>query len=123
MNKPRVIKDYHKLSEEVIEQIKLVFPMGFTKHLITFTNRDGEKRQGLPFETEDYYYLIRMSTAKAEAIIEDDDDYDKSGNLKESVKTKYEDKYEDENFLNDLNSNEDNDLEVNGGKTKDLELI
>lgn len=123
MNKPRVIKDYHKLSEEVIEQIKLVFPMGFTKHLITFTNRDGEKRQGLPFETEDYYYLIRMSTAKAEAIIEDDDDYDKSGNLKESVKTKYEDKYEDENYLNDLNSNEDNDLEVNGGKTKDLELI
>ena len=123
MNKPRVIKDYHKLSEEVIEQIKLVFPMGFTKHLITFTNRDGEKRLGLPFETEDYYYLIRMSTAKAEAIIEDDDDYDKSGNLKESVKTKYEDKYEDENYLNDLNSNEDNDLEVNGGKTKDLELI
>ena len=30
--------------------------------------------------------------------------------IKEKVKSKYEDKYEDEDFLNDLNSNEDNDL-------------
>ena len=112
MNKPRVIKDYDKLSEEVIEQIKLVYPMGYTKYLVTFTNKDGEKRKGLPFETEAYYYLIRMSEARAEAIIEGDDDYNAEGNLKKSVKTKYEDKYEDEDFLNDLNSNEDNDLGV-----------
>jgi len=112
MDKPRIIKDYHKLSEEVIEQIKLVFPMGFSKHLVIFKNREGEIRKGLPFETEDYYYLIRMSEAKAEAIIEDDDDYDSDGNLKKSVKTKYEDKYEDEDFLNELNSNEDNDLGI-----------
>ena len=112
MNKPRVIKDYDKLPEEVTQQIKLVFPMGYTRHLVTFKNKDGEIRKGLPFETEDYYYLIRMSTARAEAIIEGDDDYDAKGNLKKSVKTKYEDKYEDEDFLNDLNSNEDNDLGV-----------
>ncbi|MDG1718045.1 MAG: hypothetical protein P8H42_10475 [Saprospiraceae bacterium] len=114
MSKPKVIKNYEKLTEEVKEQIKLVYPMGYTSHLVTFTNREGEKKKGLPFETEDYYYLIRMSEAKAEAIIEDDDDYDDDGNLKKSAKTKYEDKHEDEDFLNVLNSNSDNDLGIDG---------
>ena len=110
MAKPIVIKDYDKLTADVVEQIKLVYPMGFTSHLISFTNRHGEKRKGLPFETEEYYYLIRMSEAKAKAIIEDDDDYDDDGNLKKSAKIKYEDKHDDEDFLNELNSNSDNDL-------------
>lgn len=110
MNKPRVVKDYEKLPEEVVEQIKLVYPMGFSRHLVTFTNKDGLKKKGLPFETEDYYYLIRMTEEKAHAIIEDDDDYDEDGVLKLDVKSEYEEKYEDEDFLNELNSNEDNDL-------------
>ena len=110
MSKPRIIKDYEKLSEDVLEQIKLVYPMGFTKHLVSFTNKDGEKKKGLPFETEDYVYLVRMNEAKAEAIIEEDDDYDDDGVLKTNVKEAYEEKHEDEDFLNELNSNEDNDL-------------
>lgn len=110
MNKPRVIKDYEKLPEEVVEQIKLVYPLGFTRHLISFMNKDGEKKKGLPFETEDFYFLIRMTEAKAEAIIENDEDYDENGVLKKNVMQKYEDKYEDEDFLNDLNDNEDNNL-------------
>lgn len=110
MSKPKVIKDYEKLSEDVIEQIKLVYPMGYHRHLVDFTNRDGEKRKGLPFETEDYYYLIRMSVAEAKGIVADDDDYDDDGMLKASIKSEYEDKHEDEDFLNELNSNEDNDL-------------
>jgi hypothetical protein len=110
MSKPRVIKDYEKLPEEVVEQIKLVYPLGFSQHLISFQNREGEKKMGLPFETEDYYYLVRMTTAKARDIIENDDDYDDDGMLKQGVKKEYEDKYEDLDFLDDLNSNDDNDL-------------
>jgi hypothetical protein len=110
MSKPKIIKDYEKLPEEVVEQIKLVYPLGFSQHLISFYNKDGEKKMGLPFETEDYYYLVRMTTAKARDIIENDDDYDDDGMLKKSVKRQYEDKYEDLDFLDDLNSNDDNDL-------------
>lgn len=117
MSKPKVIKDYEKLPPEVIEQIKLVYPRGFTRHLISFTNRDGERKMGLPFETEEYYYLIRMTPVKAENIIEEDDDYDDDGNLKAKVKARYEDKYDDLDFLDDLNSNDDNDL----GGDDDLE--
>ena len=110
MSKPRLIKNYESLTEEVQEQIKLVYPIGFSKHLITFKNREGQIQKGLPFETEDFIYLIRMTEAKADAIIEGDDDYDENGRLKKNVKAEYEDKYEDDDFLNDLNDNEDNDL-------------
>ena len=110
MSKPRVVKDYEKLSEEIVEQIKLVYPKGFRKFLVTFKNKEGLIKKGLPFETEDYYYLIRMTEEKARAIIEDDDDYDEDGHLKEEVKSEYEEKYEDEDYLNELNSNVDNDL-------------
>ena len=122
MSKPRVIKDYEKLSEDVLEQIKLVYPMGFTKHLVTFTTKDGEKKKGLPFETDEYYYLIRMNEAKAVAIIEEDDDYDDDGILKTSVKEAYEVKHEDEDFLNELNSNEDNDLGDDDDDDVDIEV-
>lgn len=110
MSKPRVIKSFEKLTDDVREQIKLVYPMGFRSHLITFTNKDGVIQKGLPFETDDFYYLIRMTEAKAKSIVEEDDDFDSMGNLKQSVKSKYEDKHEDVDFLNEFNSNEDNDL-------------
>ena len=109
MNKPRIVKDYDTLSEAVKEQIKLVYPKGFTQHLISFYNKDGEKKMGLPFETEEVYYLVRMTLVKAEAIIEDDDDYNDDGILRTSVKEKYENKYDDLDYLN-INSNEDNDF-------------
>ena len=108
--KLRVIKDYNKLTEVEIEQIKLVYPLGFRKHLVEFKGIDGVRRKGLPIETEDKYYLIRMTEEKAIYIIDQDDDYDKDGKLKDKVKDELEEKHDDEDFLNDYNSNADNDL-------------
>lgn len=118
MNKPRVVKDYEKLAEEVKEQIKLIYPRGFSGHLVSFTNKDGEKKMGLPFETEDYYYLIRMTAVKATQIIEDDDDFDKDGILKETALSDYSEKYEDEDVLA-LNANDDNDFDIVDLDTED----
>lgn len=95
-NKPRVIKDYEKLSEEMQEQIKLAYPFGFSDHLIGFYNKDGLRVSALPFETEDRIYLVRMSVAKAQKIVNDDDDYDDLGVLKDDVREEYEDKYDDQ---------------------------
>ena len=110
MQKPKVIKDYERLPTELLEQIKLVYPKGFRRHLVEFKGLDGQKRKGLPFETEDKYYLIRMSVEKAVAVIADDEDYDKEGNLKAKIHARLADKYEDEDHLDEFNSNEDNDL-------------
>jgi hypothetical protein len=100
-NKPRVIKDYEKLNPEIQEQIKLVYPYGFSHHLISFTNKEGKHVSALPFETDEKYYLIRMTVREAEILIEQDDDYDFDGSLKESVKEDYENKYADLEYLTD----------------------
>ena len=98
-SKPRVIKDYDKLDPEIQEKIKLEYPTGYSENLIYFNNKDGKRVSALPFETEDKYYLVRMTIFEAEKIIEDDDDYDSTGSLKDSAKEEYESKYADDEFL------------------------
>jgi hypothetical protein len=107
MDKPRVVKDFEKLDVAIQEQIKLAYPLGFERKLIKFTNQEGKLVSALPFETEERYYLIRMTLQEAIDIIEEDDDYDDDGNLKDKVKEEYEDKYDDLDMDDDL----DDDLE------------
>ena len=102
MDKPRVIKDYEKLDLPIQEQIKLHYPRGFEKNLVKFQNKEGKMVSALPFETEDKYYLIRMTVSEAIEIIEDDDDYDDFGLLKDEVKVELEEKHDaDDDDLDD----------------------
>lgn len=117
--KPRVIKDYDKLDADIQEQIKLEYPYGFSDHLITFTNRDGLLVSALPFETEDKYYMVRMTVNEAIKIIEDDDDFDDEGTLKAGIKEEYESKYNDEDVPEDIA----NDLEVEMGSSDEYDDI
>lgn len=63
--------------------------------MILFKNQHNKLISALPFETEDRYYLIRMTRAEALEIIKDDDDFDSDGVLKDDVKEELELKYED----------------------------
>lgn len=82
MAKPRVIKDYEKLPKEIQQQVKKTYPFGFEKELILFKNIKNKYVSALPFEGEEFYYLIRMTKQKAQQIINDDIDYDDDGVLK-----------------------------------------
>lgn len=108
-NKPRVIKDYNKLDKALQEQIKLVYADGFAENLIHFFDKKGMKVTALPFETEDKYYMLRMTETEAIDIVEDDDDYDNDGFLKEHIKQDYEDKYADLDHVADQIPDEDDD--------------
>jgi DNA-directed RNA polymerase subunit delta len=76
LSKKRVVKDYEKLTVDIINQIKLTYPDGFVENLIKYDNAQGKRVSALPFETEDMYYLIRMTADEAEQIIEEDGDYE-----------------------------------------------
>jgi hypothetical protein len=108
MSKPRVVKDYEKLDESVKQQIKLKYPSGFEGNLVQFQNKEGKTVSALPFETDDVYYLIRMTVLEAQSIIEDDDDYDDEGFLKDEVREEYEDKFDD---LEDDTDESDDDMD------------
>lgn len=93
INKPKIIKDYNKLDKEIQEQIKLVYSDGFADNLIHFFDKNGIKVTVLPFETEEKYYMLRMTENEAIQIVDEDDDYDDDGFLKDEVKQDYEGKY------------------------------
>ena len=123
-SKPRVIKDFDKLDEITQEQIKLAFPYGFHEELIHFNDREGKRVSALPFETDEKYYLVRMTKAEARAIIEDDDDFDDEGMLKEEVKGDYEAKFADVNHMAEFISDEsveDDDSEKSDSEDSDDE--
>jgi len=108
INKLRVIQDYEKLSNEIKEQIKLVYPEGYSQYLIEFKNKNGETICALHFETDEKIYMIRMSSKKAKQIIQEDSDYDDDGILKEHIKEKYEDEYSDIDYLTENENYEEN---------------
>ena len=106
VSKPRVVKDYESLTTEILEQLRLSFPYGFDKYLITFKNKDNKFVSALPFETEDRYYLILMTRSEAVNIILEDDAYDDDGHLKDEIKEELEEKYDDDDDI-DMSDIED----------------
>lgn len=94
MDKPRVLKAFENLDTEIQEQIKLSYPNGFKDYLIKFKNKDGDTLSGLPFETEDRYYLVKMTFEEAVEMIEEDEDYGEDGILKEDIREEYEDRHD-----------------------------
>ena len=100
-NKLKVIQDYKKLSQELKEQLKLVYPNGFGDHLEYFVTGSGQKVIALRFETDEKIYLLRMSEDLAYKLVEDDPDYDEDHNLLLSVKEEYELKHADVEYLNE----------------------
>jgi hypothetical protein len=99
--KLRVIQDYEKLSKELKEQIKLVYPEGYSDFLINFTTAKGEFVSALPFETFDKIYMVRMSRTLAEEIIEEDEDFNNKGVLKSDVRDEYEEKHSEVEYLSE----------------------
>ncbi|MEO9256969.1 MAG: hypothetical protein ABI207_01230 [Crocinitomicaceae bacterium] len=106
-NKPRVVKDYEKLDAAIREQIKLAFPYGFSSDLVSYTNQAGKMVTALPFETDEKHYLVRMTAQEARIIIEEDDDFDDDGILKDSVKEDYKEKFADVDYMSDYMGDED----------------
>lgn len=75
MGKSRIIKKYDQLSDELLELINQKYPDGYEESLITFQTPKGEIEIGLPLETDDIYYLIKMPKTVVQS---DDDDFDNS---------------------------------------------
>ena len=70
--KKRIIKKFEHLPEELVALVQQEYPDGYEDNLITFQTLTGELASGIPLETEDTYYLIRMP--KNSAPVEDDEE-------------------------------------------------
>ncbi len=61
MNKKRVIVDYKSLPENMLERLAVQYPEGFDDYIIKYTNSRGDRVSAVPVETEDTYYLVKVS--------------------------------------------------------------
>ncbi|MGN0028777.1 MAG: hypothetical protein ACI35Q_03475 [Marinilabiliaceae bacterium] len=58
--KPRVIKNYEKLDEKLREAIAARYPQGYAQEIQTFDIGGGRFMTGLPFETDEFSYIIKF---------------------------------------------------------------
>ncbi|MFN0176630.1 MAG: hypothetical protein ACKVU0_18460 [Saprospiraceae bacterium] len=121
MAKKRVVKDYDALAEDITRLVKQRYPSGYADHLVTYNDKEGKKVSALPFETDDTYYLIRMTILEAKRIVKEDEDFDEDGQLKEEmvdvdVEVEVDDEFdgagEDDDDLDDGPTDEDDHIIV-----------
>jgi len=75
VGKKRIIKKFEQLPEDIFLLVREKYPDGYEESLISFQMPNGDLATGLPIETEDTYYLIKMPT---NSLPEEDDDFESS---------------------------------------------
>ncbi len=128
MAKKRVVKDYDALPEDIVRLVKMKYPTGYADHLLYYTDKEGKKVSALPFETDDTYYLIRMTVLEAKKLVKDDEDYDDEGVLREDfndveVESEFDGQGEDDDEMTDGTSDEDDHIIVTRRRDDDEDDI
>lgn len=76
----RVIVDYKKLNQEILDLLVEKFPDGYeASDIISFRNAQNEIIEAVEVRTEDTIYLVKVSKRLADTMEnyeEDDDDFD-----------------------------------------------
>lgn len=117
MTKKRVVKDYEALPEDIVRLVKMKYPTGYAEHLVSYTDKEGKKVSALPFETDDTYYLIRMTVLEAKRIVKEDEDFDEDGVLRGDfaeveVDDEFDGEGEEDDEMSDGVSDEDDHIIV-----------
>jgi len=64
VTKKRVIRDFDKLDRSFQKQVLKSFPDGFDADFITYLNIQGKTTPAIQFETDDTFYLLRLSSTR-----------------------------------------------------------
>ncbi len=78
----RVIVDYIKIPEDILQKLVEKYPNGYNnRDIITFTNAKGERVEAVELKTEDTCYLVKVSQKLEDRMDdfefeEDEDDLD-----------------------------------------------
>lgn len=117
MAKKRVVKDYDALPEDIIRQVKQRYPTGYADNLVTYNDKEGKKVSALPFESDEVYYLIRMTVQEARRLVKEDVDYDDDGVLREDfAEIEVGDEF-------DGHGEDDDDVDAEGTSDEDDHII
>lgn len=74
-NKPRSIVSFINLSPELQEEVRKLYPLGFTDAMMRIDKPNGDFFYAVPFETEAASYLVKIDVKIDDHIEEEDRDY------------------------------------------------
>ncbi|MBO5771688.1 MAG: hypothetical protein J6R09_03530 [Alistipes sp.] len=73
--KKRLVVSYNNLPVEVQEQVKALYPAGFSDVMIRVEKPSGDFFYAVPFETEEVSYLVKIDVKIDDVSEEDDKEY------------------------------------------------
>ncbi|WP_066221687.1 hypothetical protein [Formosa haliotis] len=111
----RVIVDYQKLNEDILNLLVEKFPDGYDDaDIISFRNAKNEVVEAVEVRTEDTVYLVKVGVRLAQAMVnfieDDDDDVSPDDNVDfDEVKAEDGDDDDDDDQVNDIEDEDDED--------------
>ena len=78
INKQRLVVSYQNLPAELQEEVKKLYPYGYTDHMIRIDKPSGDFFYAVPFETDEISYLVKIDV-KIDGQIEEEEDKDYYG--------------------------------------------
>ena len=73
--KKRLVVSFNNLSLDLQEQVKALYPLGYTDAMMRIDKPNGDFFFAVPFETEETSYLVKIDV-KIDEVGADDDDKD-----------------------------------------------
>ena len=73
--KKHLVTSFHNLTPEMQEEVRALYPAGFSEAMIRVDKPNGDFFYAVPFETADAAYLVKIDV-KIDDGIEDEDDKD-----------------------------------------------
>ncbi len=70
--KKRVIIDYKALEPEMLELLNHTYPYGFMNETIRFPNSKGEIITAVRLETDEFIYMVKISSKMKETFSDDE---------------------------------------------------
>ena len=71
--KKHLVTSFHNLTPEMQEEVKALYPAGFSEAMIRVDKPNGDFFYAVPFETADAAYLVKIDVRIDDTAQEDDD--------------------------------------------------
>ncbi len=119
----RIIVDYSKLTNEILNLLVDKFPDGYDdSNIIRFRNHKDEAIEAVEVKTEDTIYLVKISTKLSERMIsyDEDDEIEEVPEIDSKVlDLNDDDEVEDEEDEIDMKKDPDSDRDNDGDDDED----
>lgn len=95
MSKKRIIVDYKTLPNHILDKLAQAYPDGLDSYTIKYTNSKGQRVSAVPMETEEAWYLVKLSVELRQLVYDLDPEDTELRNYEDDLSYDVNDDYDD----------------------------